>query len=199
MDYYYLAAQLPSLIYGQPLPMSSKSYRELCQTQLSPQDYSAMEGLAVGGKVPPELLAGDPSSAGGDFCFKWRQWNQACALNLAKYRAQKQKSEGAGSGGANALGTIAPDFPAGAANAAKTAAGMDNPLEAELSLDKARWEALSDLEGLDPFGLNKLYSYLLKLELMERRQAFNAEKGFTEYQRLYNTILDKAAGPGENK
>jgi hypothetical protein len=189
-DYYFLVAQLPSLVYGQPVPLSSKQYRELCRSQISEQDYGLMEGLAVGGKIPAELMAVDPSTAGGDFSVKWRQWNQACALNLAKYRAQKLKREG------DKSGVSAPEYPADAANAAKTACAMVNPLEAELYLDKARWDALSNLEGLDPFGINKVYSYLLKLELMERRQAFNAEAGFKEYQRLYKTILDNA---GENK
>jgi hypothetical protein len=166
MDYYYLIAQLPSLAYGQAVPMSSADYLELCASQLSPEDFKAMQ-----------------TESGADFFRAWDEWNGSLVKNLARYRAAKLKRD--------AAGIEATDYPFDAATAAKSATAMESPLEAELFLDGARWNCLSNLEGLDPFGLSKVFSYYYKLRLMERRQAFNAEAGFGEYQRLYKTILDK--------
>jgi hypothetical protein len=76
--------------------------------------------------------------------------------------------------------------------AAKQAFGVDSPLEAELILDKARWNAIEAFHGIGYFTENMIYAYLLKLKLMERRQAFNTEEGFAEYKTLYASILEDA-------
>ena len=86
----------------------------------------------------------------------------------------------------------APEYPADAAAAAKNALAMESPLEAELFLDKARWDAIEHLQGISTFNENAIYAYLLKLLLMERRAAFNTEEGFTEYKALYAAILGEA-------
>jgi hypothetical protein len=84
-----------------------------------------------------------------------------------------------------------PAHPADAAVAAvKAAAAAESPLEAELLLDKARWDAIEVLQGINYFDRNTIYAYLLKLFLLERREAFQVEEGFTEYKSLYATILD---------
>ena len=83
-----------------------------------------------------------------------------------------------------------PLFPADAvAAAAKAAVATESPLEAEFVLDKARWDAIEGLQGIDNFDRNIVYAYLLKLILLERHQAFKVEEGFTEYKSLYASIL----------
>jgi hypothetical protein len=116
------------------------------------------------------------------FINRWKEWERTLRLNLAKSRMQKLRREG---------GTAdAPEHPADAAGAAKTAMAIESPLEAELFLDKARWDAIEHFQGINNFSVNAMYAYLLKLLLMERRSAFNTEDGFTEYKRLYTAILD---------
>ena len=110
----------------------------------------------------------------------WRKWERALRLNLARGRAQKLKREAP---------VEVPEDPADAVAAAKTALLMDSPLEAELYLDKARWDAIESFQGMNNFHKNAIYAYLLKLLLMERRAAFNVEEGYTEYKRLYAAIL----------
>jgi hypothetical protein len=85
-----------------------------------------------------------------------------------------------------------PAHPADAAAVAKAAASMDSPLEAELFLDKSRWDAIGIFQGLDYFGQNTIYAYLLKLLLMERRSFFRSEEGFAEYKELYASIMAAA-------
>jgi hypothetical protein len=83
---------------------------------------------------------------------------------------------------------------AGAALAAKAALAIESPLEAELFLDKSRWDAIESLQGIDYFTRNTIFGYLLKLLLMERRSFFKAEEGFIEYKGLYASIMEAAGG-----
>lgn len=73
---------------------------------------------------------------------------------------------------------------------AKSAFEMDNPLDAELTLDRARWGILDELVGVNLFGPNTIYAYLLKLQLLERKQRIDAAKGLAEYSNIYNTVLN---------
>jgi hypothetical protein len=188
--YYYLAAQLPSLAYNQNAPMSSEAFRELALTQLSPEDaalfgYCTLDptGNTVTGTAANAAAIEDlPPSVDPDFIDRWRIWERALRLNLARLRSLKVKREGAAV-------IDAPDYPADAAAAAKIAVAMDSPLEAELFLDKARWDAIDAFQGIQYFSRNTIYGYLLKLKLLERRALFKAEEGFTEYKGLYAAIL----------
>ena len=105
-----------------------------------------------------------------DFINNWREWERALRLNLASGRLQKLKREGE-------MITDAPDYPADAVVAAKNAMALESPLDAEIFLDKARWNAIESFQGINTFSENTIYAYLLKLLLMERRMAFNAEEG----------------------
>ncbi|MDR2314264.1 MAG: hypothetical protein LBE02_06990 [Spirochaetaceae bacterium] len=182
MAYYYLVAQLPSLIYGQGAPMSAARFRELALQALSPEDAAFLGFFTLNPFAAPP--AGIPG--GCDFLDKWREYEAALRLNLAKYRGAKIKRE--------APADI-PDYPADAAAAAKAAAALDSPLEAELFLDESRWRAIDLFQGLDYFDRNTVYAYLLKLLLLERRACFKAEEGFAEYKGLYAAVMG-AAGSG---
>jgi hypothetical protein len=124
-----------------------------------------------------ELAKPSPSA----FINRWKEWEGVLRLNLARGRFQKLKREGAV--------LEAPDYPANAAAVAKTALAMESPLEAEIFLDKARWDAIESFQGINNFSEDAMYAYLLKLLLMERRAAFKTEEGITEYKALYAAIL----------
>ena len=180
--YYYLAAQLPYLIYGQEVPMSSGAFRELARNAMDPGEAKVLDLCTI------EPDAGDKTSS--DFINNWHQWEEALRLNLARSRSQNLKRE-------NTEQRIqdTPEYPSDAAAAAKAVLSMDSPLEAEIFLDRARWSAIENLSGINYFSENTIYAYLLKLLLMERRQAFNTEEGFTEYKTLYASILENAGEP----
>ncbi|GHV82478.1 hypothetical protein AGMMS49991_10360 [Spirochaetia bacterium] len=195
MGYYYLAAQLPSLVYGQAAPMGSAAFKDLCQSALSADDmalldFCTLDPAPATAKPQGPAYAEPPVSIDPDFIDSWRNWERTLRLNLARYRTQKIKRDGG-------VPVDPPEYPADAAGAAKAAAAMDSPLEAELFLDKARWDAIEAFQGLDYFSRNTIYAYLLKLLLMERRALFRAEEGFSEYKGLYAAIL--AASGSENR
>jgi hypothetical protein len=134
-----------------------------------------------------------PRDSPAVFINRWRNWERALRLNLARYRALRFKREG---GAGNEVSTVdPPEYPADAAAAAKAAAAMDSPLEAEIFLDKARWDAIELFQGIHYFSSNTIYAYLLKLRLCERRTLFRAEEGFAEYKGLYASIMEQSGVP----
>ncbi|MDR0402664.1 MAG: DUF2764 domain-containing protein [Treponema sp.] len=198
--YYYLASQLPYLVFAQEPPMSAAAFRELAAGFLNDKDRAQIDRCVLLPPFePPPLLPpapGEPKALASDFIKGWLEWERALRLNLVRFRSQRLKRESA---------AAAPDYPADAVQAAKTASSMDSPLDAEIFLDKARWDAIERLKGLDDVGSNMVFAYLLKLLLMERRSSFKTEEGFMEYKTLYASIAGSDAsiagsdGPGATK
>ncbi|MDR1178810.1 MAG: hypothetical protein LBK64_08275 [Spirochaetaceae bacterium] len=176
-SYYYLVAQLPYLVYGQGVPMSSGDFRALAGEHLAVTDAALLDFCVL-----------DPASAPAPesrsvFLGRWLEWEKALRLNLAHFRAQKLRRE---------FSLDAPQYPVDAAAAAKAALSMDSPLEAEFFLDKARWGVIESFEGIEYFDRNRVYAYLLKLLLLERHGLFRAEEGFAEYRTIYASIMNAA-------
>ena len=191
-SYYYLAAQLPYLAYGQKPPMSSSDFRDLAKPLLDTQDRVFFdlvdldpEGITEKGHIDTRPSYAEPAlKSGCDFIDQWREWERTLRLNLAQQRSQKTKQEGV-----NAL-VEAPALPTDAAAAAlRAVTATESPLEAEYVLDKARWEAIENLQGIIYFNRNTIYAFLLKLLLLERHAMFNTENGYAEYKSLYASIL----------
>ena len=195
-SYYYLAAQLPSLIYGQNPPMTSEAFREMARPQLEEQDAALLDQLdldpaprAFSSEGIHSLEESGPSysdnadASGSDFIDNWREWERTLRLALARQRSQKAKREGSAP-------VEPPQYPAeAAASALRAMAQIDSPLEAELALDKARWDAIEVMQGADYFDRNTIFAFFLKLKLLERRALFKIEEGFAEYKSLYASIL----------
>jgi hypothetical protein len=160
----------------------------LDQVSLDPEPRKASPGgPAYAENAPPSSCV---------FIDRWREWERTLRLNLAQARAQRLKREG------GAL-VEPPVHPAQAAAIALNAAAVEeSPLEAELFLDRARWNAIEELRGIDYFSRDTVYAYLLKLLILERHSLFDTEAGFAEYKSLYASILERAQGVspvGESK
>lgn len=190
-SYYYLIAQLPYLIYGQALPMTSGHFRELCRDLLDAGDNKLLDECSL--DPDPDHIDDEQTAyaaaavpVASDFINSWRTWERALRLHLARFRAQRLKRE-------SRLPADPPQDPMDAAAVARAALAIESPLEAEMYLDKARWNLIESLEGLDHFSQNAVFAYLLKLYLMERHDLFKAEEGFTEYKSLYASILERAS------
>ena len=193
-SYFYLAAQLPYLVYGQKPPMSSAEFRDLAKPLLSSHDkvFFDMVDLDPGLKdqTGPSYSESAPP-CGCAFIDKWREWERTLRLNLARQRAGKGKHEGG-------VPMEAPVLPTDAVSAVSRAiAASESPLEAELILDKARWEAIEALQGIEYFHRNTIFAYLLKLLILERHAMFHVDKGYKEYDSLYSSILGRVQ-PGSS-
>ncbi len=122
---------------------------------------------------------------GSDLIDCWLAWERALRLNLARGRAAQLKRDAAGL-------PEAPADPMDASSVAKNALSLESPLEAEQALDRARWAAIESFQGFDYFGRDVAYAYLLKLELLERKDLFRIEEGFAEYKAIYASVLEAA-------
>jgi len=192
-SYYYLVAQLPALSFGAPAPLDSKAFHDLCFDLMDGSDRILLRECSLDPAEPADL---EYEAEEGTYAFlpppthsvlidSWRAWERALRLNLARLRSQKLKRDPA------AL-TDPPADPLDAATVAKAAIALESPLEGELYLDRARWEAIEALQGFDYFGRDTVYAYFLKLLLLERKAQFKAEEGFAHYKSLYASIMEAA-------
>jgi hypothetical protein len=130
----------------------------------------------------PKLAVETVKPTGSDFIDLLMLRERVLILNLAFIRAAKLKRP--------SPGDPPHDVPRAEARG-KAAFEMDDPLEATIYIDQGRWGALDDMTGLNLFGVNNIFAYLLKLQLLERRQRFDAETGAGNYKELYNSILNE--------
>jgi len=191
-SYYYLMAQLPYLIYEQKPPMSSAAFRELAVSLMDEEDAKFFDCLSL------DLHDSLDNSTGCPFADAWHEWERALRLNIAKHRANRIKRKDESSG--QAVQQEPPFVPSDAAlTALKAITTGGSPLEAEIFIDRARWNAIDNIsmiEGINYFDRNSAYAYFLKLLLLERRQSFDVEKGFAEYKSLYAAIINNANSVG---
>ena len=181
MAYYYLVAQLPCLLYEQKPPMSSQAFKDMAKSLMEEKDAAFMDCLSLNSDKIDFSSDEVSKTTGSDFIDQWREWEHTLILNLAKQRAIKLKRD---------IPAESPVYSVEPAAAAAKAIDEYSPLEAEIGLDKARWRAVNSLVGSVYFHRNNIFAYYLKLLLLERRQAFDADKGFTEYKSLYATIIN---------
>jgi hypothetical protein len=169
--------------------MSSAAFRDLAKNLLNGEDSALLDLLSLDPGEPDKsgpAYGESAAPAGCGFIDRWREWERALRLNLARTRAQRLRRE-------SDAPVEPPVHPADAAAVAlKAGATAESPLEAEIFLDKARWNAIEYLEGIDYFSRNTIYAYLLKLLILERYGAFKEEVGFAEYKSLYASILERA-------
>ena len=188
--YYYLGAQLPHLVFGQNPPMSSEAFKLLAREMMNSADAAMLNFCTLDPDPIPEdaIIENEPenssylkpaSRTSSSLINRWKEWERSLRLNLARDRAVKLKREPGN----------APDSPMEAVTAAKHAMTIESPLEAEIFLDKSRWDAIESFIGIDIFSESAIYAYLLKLLLMERRTGFLVGEGFEEYRNLYDNIL----------
>ncbi|MCL2008583.1 MAG: DUF2764 domain-containing protein [Treponema sp.] len=163
--------------------MSSSVFKAMAWDHMSSGDAEMLDFCTLDPDPPRDTQGateeGTTSKIRSDFIKRWKEWERALRQNLAKNRAQKLKRE-AGE---------APDTPSDAVLAAKNALTFESPLDAEMFLDKARWDAIDNFQGINVFNESAMYAYLLKLLIMERRLLFDPEEGYNEYKGLYAAIL----------
>ncbi|MDR2663747.1 MAG: DUF2764 domain-containing protein [Treponema sp.] len=177
-NYYYFVATLPWISYGDPPPVGSREFRDQCRGLIEPRDAALTEYCRYD---PPVILAA-VRPTGSAFIDLLMARERALLLNLAYLRALRLKRP--------SPGEPPHDVPQAEA-AAKAAFEMEDPLQAELYLDRSRWDALDAMVGVDYFGVNNIFAYLMKLQLLERRQLFDAERGLAGYTKLYDAIVNE--------
>ncbi|MDR3259240.1 MAG: DUF2764 domain-containing protein [Fusobacteriaceae bacterium] len=167
--------------------MSSRDFRELCESHLKKKEIKLFDFCILGVNEKMDLVKLEKGLTWSSFINSWIKRECSLVYSLAKFRAIKQKKEI----------SIENFYVSQEVEALSRSAFMlENPLEAELMLDKGRWEAVDALLASDYFSIDVVYAYYIKLLLLERRYSFATEEGFSEYQALYEEILKGTSGTG---
>jgi len=76
---------------------------------------------------------------------------------------------------------------------------VEDPYQAELFLERERWNAIERMSSLSSFDVDFLIAYRLKLAINERLERLNAKSGSAGYQHLYSDILGRASRNAETQ
>ncbi len=181
-SYYYLMAQVPGVLPGAPVILSSKGFRELAERFLSAADRRVLVSLSL---EPPR----DGSPVTSRFLREWYSRERSLRLALSRVRAARLKRE------ANLTMLEDEDVRRSrdALNVAKAAVAFDNPLAAERYLETVRSSWVDELSVGHYFDSDAVFAYAVRLLLRERTDRFTAEAGREAYSAIYNQILGEEA------
>jgi len=166
--YYYVLATLPHLRMGDTAPVGSDAVRALCRDWLPAADLCALAAVL---DESDESDTSDRSDKLDGPVAAWRAFDTALRNALVTARAARRGLEAA------PYLRAADPLDAYTRALVQECVKLDDPLKAELALDQARWAFLDNLCAAHAFDFTVLLGYLLKLRLLERWQALNAEAG----------------------
>ncbi len=157
-----LIASLPYLKQGDAPSMTMEELLASADAFLNKKDSAIFRELtfsADSAKFPAKSLAA-----------KYLAWETAFRNSIAKLRAARLNVDSAAY--LRAEGKTELD----SERLAREAFASENPLERERLLDAARWSRIEELEFGNLFNFNVLCAYKLKLELLLKWNARNAER-----------------------
>ncbi len=176
MNQYYLMAQLPSLdAVGEtaPLPITEERFYDLCSRFLSKKAVGVLNELTLAPRK-------NAKKTGYSVVDEWNKREVGLRLALGSIRARKMKKsfdEESALPSAQLLQT------------ARTAAEMNDPLSAEMLLNRFRLDLLETLRPSDAFSEETVFYYGLRLKLLSKIRQYDAEKGQTAYRNIYNSVI----------
>ena len=174
-QYYYTIANLPFLLFSQKPLLSREAFAEICRIELSREDFTLL--MTADYACPEKAAVHIP------VVRRWLAWETSLRNTLVRFRAKKK--------------SLPPEkylHPAedelDAINAGQAACEEESPVKAEELLDRARWRFLEELEVSHYFDLAKLIIYFLKLQILEKRFAMQADRGKERYKTMIDTFYD---------
>ena len=182
-NYYYLMAQLPSISFGSKAPFKYEEFEELAFRYINKKDRELLKGLSL----EPSR---DGKKTSSSLLNKWYEFERAVRLALRELRAVKLKWENVDISYEEHAKVVSSYY---AQNIASQAFSMEDPLQAELFLDKKRFEFLNSIKSENAFSSDALFSYAIMLLLILREESFSKEIGVEEYKKLYSEILEKSS------
>jgi len=191
--YWYLASSLPGILFGSPPPLSSRDFLGFCRRLMKPKEYLEIEAI-------PLYLEGNNAAAGPDDGFDAQSdlsllksallksflvWDRGFKNELSRLRA---RASGKNEEAYLREGRQSDE----AVKAAAACFAVEDPLKAEIGIEKERWAAVEQLSALSGFDLDFLVAYRIKLLISERLHSLAGEAGKESYRRLYEEIFGAA-------
>ncbi len=162
MDYYFLGASLPMLSLDATAPLSPEQFVTLCEDHLSDRDMILLRAI----------LADSPDEGcRGTFIEKWQAIETCLRNSTTKIRASRLDRD------ASEFLREENIFDPSIERAVSDAYGESSPLRREMALDAFRWDQAEALAGFNPFSIDAILSYAIKLSLCKRWAEMNEETG----------------------
>lgn len=179
MAYYYALAQLPAIMPGTKPVLTYEKFLDLMEGSVEKKDFQILKTLSL---VPPA----DGKKTGVKFLDRWAEYERNLRCSLAKVRAEKLKWKLSH----EELERYNVDEALDVQKVAREACAIEDPLQAERFLTKARVSAILQLCGLSGFNRDALFGYALALLFQTREHNFDIESGRAEYKAIYDKILE---------
>ncbi|MCQ9207063.1 MAG: DUF2764 domain-containing protein [Omnitrophica bacterium] len=158
-NYYYLVASLTYLRFEDAPPLTGAEFLEECAKWLTASDLKKLSTVELN-----ELAANPEDPA---MIKEWKAFNRSLREGLAAARQAQKES-------------LHEKYPA----ELKDIFNEPNPLRMERKFEEKRWNFLEEKETGHHFDLEVLMAYFLKLQIMKRLTAFDAEKGKIVFENL---------------
>jgi len=176
MNYYYFAATLPVLNLDRQPPLGIDEFLESCRTHLAEGDMLAVqEAIAADGAVTQALSS------------SWRTQDMALRNAIVRARASRMNVDPSPHLHESTIDTTCEQ-------AVADAYARRNPHEREWALDCFRWGLLDEMAGFNPFSLNAIVAYALKLRLAERWSALDVDRGRQKMESIVTAENENTTG-----
>ena len=167
--YYYLISSLPMLSLDSDAPISYDEFIALCKEHLSRSDYKELE----------KAVFKSSKGAKHPLMKRWERYISDVSSILKDERS-------------NRLGWRV-DSPGDINNPLlkdriHRAVFSMNPLEGEREILAIYFDFLNSNTSSDPFDVEALMIYALKIQILERMNSFDRNKGRSEFRRLFSNI-----------
>jgi len=159
MSRYYLISSLSALSLDHAPQITAEAFLSACRAQLGRADADAAEALMTGG------------ASAHPFVTAWRERDTLLRNAVARARAR--------SAGTDAAQWLRPvqGWDAQIERLVEEALQQPDPMRCERALDRVRWAAAEELQGLDPMDVKVALAYAVKLALALRWAALDKERG----------------------
>jgi hypothetical protein len=184
--YWFFSATLPGFLFGSPPPYESSEFMELCARYLSAEDCKT-----VSDSVNMLYSEKESSKAGSRFFNYFAAWERSFRNEIARLRARRACRDV----DAHLRPTQTDDD---AAKAAAACFSIEDPYQAEVAVERERWNAVERFSALCSFDTDFIIAYRLKLAIAERLALLEPSTGAAGYRHLYNDILGKASSNAES-
>ena len=168
-EYYYFVSTLPMLSVDRSVPITYQDFLSKAKEQLSRKDYEDLRSASfdADGKAHARLVR------------SWQSFVSSVKDELIYQRAKRL----------GIAGYERPSYlPKELADRIEDAVNDDNPLDAEKEILSLYFDFLSDNDSSSQFSSDALMVYGLKLQILERLESFDTEKGRAEFGRLFKDI-----------
>jgi hypothetical protein len=162
MSCYYLIASLPALSFMKAPVIATEAFLSACEAQLAKKDAAAADWLCQN----PNPASHPPPHP---FVTDWLDRDTQIRNSVARARAARRKTD--------ASASIRPHngFDVVIDETVEAAFDHSSPLEREQALDQLRWTLLDELAGVDPFSVNVVLAYAVKLQIANRWAELDSE------------------------